>query len=49
VGSGLLLEAGVRILLAQTLTPQTFLLVWPVIGYGVYAALFWWTLRYARR
>jgi hypothetical protein len=48
-GSGLLLEAGVRVLLAHTLTPPTFLLVWPVIGYGVYAALFWWTLCYARR
>jgi hypothetical protein len=48
-GGGLLLEAAVRTLLALALPIATFLAVWPLVGYGAYAALMAWTLRYGRR
>lgn len=47
-GCGFLLEAGIRIPLALGLPGATFLLLWPVISYGMYAALLAWTISYTR-
>ena len=47
-GCGFLLEAGIRIPLALGLPGATFLLLWPVISYGMYAALLTWTISYTR-
>ena len=48
-GWGLLLEAGLRVLLAISLATSTFLVIWPVLSYGIYATLLVWTVSYARR
>ena len=48
-GWGLVLEAGLRVLLAVSLPTSTFLLIWPVLSYGIYGALLVWTVSYARR
>lgn len=48
-GSGLLVEAAARALLVVLLPVPTFLVVWPLIGYGTYGALMFWTVSYSRR
>lgn len=48
-GCGLLIEAGLRIVLALGLPTSAFMLVWPLVSYGIYAALLAWTVAYARR
>ena len=48
-GGGLVLEALLRILLALSLTTSMFLLLWPLISFGIYGALLVWTVSYARR
>lgn len=47
-GCGLLLEAVLRIVFALDLSTSMFLFIWPLISYGIYAALLAWTVAYAR-
>jgi hypothetical protein len=46
---GLLGEAALRVVLAAALPTGPFLAVSPVVGFGTFAALFTFTLRYSRR
>lgn len=45
-GWGLLIEAGLRIVLALGLPVSLFLLAWPYLNYGIYEALLVWTVYY---
>jgi hypothetical protein len=47
-GVGLAAEAGVRVLLALTLSTQVFLVVAQLISYGVLAGLLWFSALYTR-
>lgn len=47
-GSGLLLEALLRVLLALTLPTATFGLVWSPLSYVIYAGLIVWTILFGR-
>jgi hypothetical protein len=48
-GIGLLLECGVQVLLALTLTVEQVLLISPIVRYGVLAILLLWAIFFARR
>jgi hypothetical protein len=48
-GIGLLLECGVQVLLALTLTVEQVLLISPIVRYGVLAILLLWAILLARR
>jgi hypothetical protein len=48
-GIGLIMETIVRATLAWTIPTEEFLIVSPIIGYGVYFSLIGWTFWYARR
>ena len=48
-GVGLIVETIVRATLAWTIPTEQFLLISPVIGYGVYFSLIGWTFWYVRR
>jgi len=48
-GIGLLLECGVQILLALTLTVEQVLLISHIVRYGVLAILLLWAILFARR
>jgi hypothetical protein len=48
-GIGLLLECGVRVILALTLTVEQVLLISPIVRYGVLATLLLWAIFFARR
>jgi hypothetical protein len=48
-GCGLILEALIRGALVYILSIATFLIVAPLIAYGFYGALLWWTVAYSRR
>jgi uncharacterized membrane protein (DUF485 family) len=48
-GLGLITEAGLRLLLAVSVSTGTFLAVGPFIAFGVYGSLFALTLLYVRR
>lgn len=48
-GTGLLLEAGIRAVLALELSTGRFLAVTPVVGWVVIGSLIYWTMRYVRR
>jgi hypothetical protein len=48
-GAGLLAEAGIATLLVFKLSIRDYLIVGPMVGYGVIGALSLWTFLYARR
>ncbi len=48
-GFGLIVEALLRVVLALSLTTSTFVWLWSVLSYGIYASLLVWTVCYARR
>ena len=48
-GVGLIVETVVRATLAWTIPAEEFLLISPIIGYGVYFSLIGWTFWYVRR
>ncbi|HYW77257.1 MAG TPA: VC0807 family protein [Gammaproteobacteria bacterium] len=48
-GAGLLLEAAIRVTMAESMSITHFLAVSPFVQYGISAALIAWTVGYAKR
>jgi hypothetical protein len=48
-GAGLLFEATLKILLAFTIQTGLFLMISPIISYGIYFGLFGWSIWYGNQ